>query len=154
MKSYEAIEKAVARKTVEHAKRLRKSTILVNKWMEPSTDFTDSGTLNPIDRIETIIETSLALGGTPEDAFAPIQYLAERFGLIVIPVPEATGQLEDVSQEMLKVCREFGHLTQETAKDLLDGKLSKKEAARIDKEAWELIRQVAAFIEEVNATAK
>lgn len=154
MKSYEAIQRSVAGKTVEHAKKLHKSTALLNKWMEPSTDFNDSGAYNPLDRIETIIETSLSLGSNPEDAVAPIQYLAERFHLIVIPTPKHSGKMEDVSNELLKTISEFGDLTREVSGAMKDGSIDKRDACRINKEAWELIRQVSTFIQKVNMVAK
>lgn len=153
MKSYEAIQKAIAGKTIEHAKRLHKSVPLLHKWMEPSTDFNDSGTYNPLDRIETIIETSLALATNPEDAVAPIQYLAERFNHIVIPVPKSTGKMEDVSRELLKAISEFGDLSKEASKSMRNGSISPTEAKRIEKEAWELIRQVSVFMQRVNIAA-
>lgn len=156
MKSYEAIQRAVAGKTIEHAKKLHKSVPLLHKWMEPSIDFNDSGTYNPLDRIETIIETSLSLGSHPIDAVAPIQYLAERFNHILIPIPtlNATDSNSDLSREMLKTCSEFGDLSKDAAQALLDGKLTRREAARIDKDAWELIRQVAIFVQKANMAAK
>jgi len=153
MKSYEAIQRAVAGKTIEHAKRLHKSVPLLHKWMEPSTDFDDSGSYNPLDRIETIIETSLSLGCHPDDAVAPIQYLAERFSLIVISVPKTNGKMEDLSKELLKTISEFGDLSKEASKSMRNGTISMSEAKRIEKEAWELIRQVSVFIQKVNLVA-
>lgn len=153
MKSYEAIQKAVAGKTMEHAKRLHKSMPLLHKWMEPSTDFDDSGAYNPLDRIETIIETSLSLGANPDDAVAPIQYLAERFNLIVISIPKTTGKMEELSKELLKTISEFGDLSKEASQSMKNGSVSLAEAKRIEKEAWELIRQVSVFIQKVNLIA-
>lgn len=154
MKSYEAIQKAVAGKTIEHAKKLHKSVPLLHKWMEPSIDFNDSGTYNPLDRIETIIETSLSLGSHPNDAVAPIQYLAERFNQILIPIPKAAGNTGDLSKEMLKTCSEFGDLAKDASRALLDGKVTRHEAARIENDAWELIRQVSIFVQKVNSAVK
>jgi hypothetical protein len=154
MKSYEAIQRAVAGKTIEHAKKLHKSAPLLNKWMEPSTDFNDSGTYNPLDRIETIIETSLALGEHPDNALAPIQYLAERFKQILIPVPKTTENMEELSLELLKTISDFGELSKEASESMKDGRISGREAKRIEKDAWELIRQVAVFVEKVNCMAR
>lgn len=150
MKSYEAIGRAVAGKTVEHAKKLHKSVPLLHKWMEPSTDFNDSGAYNPLDRIETIIESSLSLGTPPDDAAAPIQFLAERFNYILIPIPKTTDSLEVISQELLKTCSEFGDLSRVASRALIDKRLRGSEAAKIEKEAWDLIRQVAVFVQRVN----
>lgn len=154
MKSYEAIQKAVDGKTIEHAKALHKSTSLVHKWQEPSADYTDSGSHNPLDRIETIIRTSLSLGNQPDIAFAPIQYLAEQFNLALIPIVHVKYQHSDLRQELLKTVAEFGDLAKAASQAMKDSKLTKREAAYIQKEGWDLIRQAVAFVEKVKETAK
>jgi hypothetical protein len=155
MKSHEAMQRSIAGKTVEHAKKLHLSTPMINKWQEPSIDFNDSGAFNPLDRIETIIETSLSLGVSNEEATAPIQYLAERFGKIVINLPEIISKTEDLPHELLKTISEFGDLSRESATTMKAGGVIKPQAAkRIEKEAWELIRQVSVFLQKVNAASK
>jgi hypothetical protein len=148
MKSFEAIQKAIKGKTVDFAKRLGLSTSLIGKWQEPSTDYTDSGAYNPLDRIEMIIEKSLEMGNPREDAFAPIHYLAEKFHLITIPIPAAHAQTNtEASEELLKTITEFGHLAEEASIALADGKISAREYLKMEKEGWELIRQVAIFMQ-------
>lgn len=149
MKSFEALELAVGKKTAEFAKRLRLSTSLIHKWTEPSTDYTDSGALNPLDRVEHIIESALSLGNNAEDAYAPIQYLTERFGLILLKLPQICDNTEAVSKELLQTVKEFGELAGAAGKALQDGKINQREASRIEKEAWDLIRQTAAFIQKI-----
>jgi hypothetical protein len=147
MKSYEAIQKAISGNTVEHAKRLHRSTALINKWQEPTIDFEDSGSFNPLDRIETIIETSLALGTDTKKALAPIQFLAERFNQILIPVPDTNNvDMETVVKELMKTIEEFGHLSKEAAEALKDNKISPREVKKIEKEVWDLIRQASIFL--------
>ena len=153
MRSHEALQRAIHGRTVEHARKLGLSTVLISKWQEPHTDFTDSGAYNPLDRIETVIETSLSLGNPQADAFAPIQYLSERFGLIMIAVPKASAGKEEVSKELLQTVKEFGELASVSSEALQDGKISSREIAHIEKEAWELIRQTAAFIQKVKESS-
>jgi len=154
VKSYEALNRAISRQTVEHARRLHVSTSLVHKWQEPSTDFTDSGAYNPLDRIETIIETALSLGVKTEEAFAPIHYLAERFGQIVIPIPKSENTAAEASKELLKTIQEFGEMAAEASKALRDGKITWQEYDRINREAWELIRQVAVFLRVIESSVR
>lgn len=154
MKSFEALEIAVNKKTAEFAKRLRLSTSLVHKWTEPSTDFTDSGALNPLDRVEHIIETSLALGNLHSDAYAPLQYLTERFGLIILNLPKSDHSPETIQKELLETISDFGELAEESGRALQDGRLNAREALKIEKEAWELIRQTAAFMQIVKESCK
>lgn len=154
MRSYEAIQKAISGKTVEFARKLGLSTSLVTKWQEPHTDFTDSGAYNPLDRVETVIETSLSLGNNTDDAYAPIQYLTERFGLILLKLPKSCHDTEAVSKELLQTIKEFGEMAEAAGRALQDGKINPREAGRIEKEAWDLIRQTASFIQKIKECNK
>lgn len=150
MKSHEAIQRAINGKTVEHAKALGISLSSVTKWQEPHLDYTDSGSYNPLDRIESIIEKSLSLGNSPERAYAPIQYLTERFGLIMLYLPKTCKGNIEISRELLRTIKEFGDLAEASSEALNnDGKISKREAEKINKEAWELIRQTALFMQAI-----
>lgn len=152
MRSHEALQKAIAGKTVEHAKRLGLCTSSVSKWQEPHTDFTDSGSYNPLDRIETIIETARSQGNA--DAAAPIHYLAHKFGMIIIPIPQMTGSGDDLTRELLQTVKEFGDLAQVASKHLSDGRITRKEAQEIDREAWELIQQVTVFLKKTQESVR
>jgi hypothetical protein len=154
MKSHEALNKAIGRQTVEHAKRLHLSTSMVHKWQEPAVDYTDSGAFNPLDRLETIIETALSLGIPLEDAYSPLHYLAQKFDHIAVPIPVGRPDIKGVSDELLKAVTEFGELAREASTALQDHKITRLEFSRIDKEAWELIRQVALFLSRVREITK
>ena len=154
MKSYDAIESAVNRKTTEHAKALHLSASSVHKWTEPSADYTDSGSLNPLDRIETIIQTALNLGISTEDAHMPLQYLEERFNRIYIPTPEHNPCAKSLSKELLKTIKKFSDLAQVSSRALEDDDIRKREAADIEREGWELVRQTVGFIYAAKRAAK
>lgn len=146
MKSYEAIQRAIAGKTVEQAKALHKSTPLLNKWQEPSTNYEDSGAYNPLDRIETIISTALALGISFNDASAPVRYLEERFGIVGIRVTAPLAGRNEICQELMNTISEFSRLTDTAARALKDEKITKREYEQIHNKGWDLIRQVTAFM--------
>lgn len=152
MKTYEALQKAIAGRTADHARRLSLSTIMVNKWQEPHTDWSDSGAYNPLDRIEAIIETAISQGN--KDALAPLQYLAEKFGIVMIPMPKQKGCLSELQHELMQSVKEFGDLAQAAGLSLADGKISRKEAELIQREAWDLIRQVAVFDRKAQEASK
>lgn len=153
MQTHEAIQAAINGKTVDHARKLGLSLSMLSKWQEPSIDYTDSGAHNPLDRIETIIETSLALCNGPERALAPIHYLAERFNLIIIQAPPPGKELSELHQELAKLTREFGDVLSVSGAAFSDGDVSKKEARRIDKEGHELLRAVMSFLAKVKESA-
>lgn len=149
MKSYEAIARAVNGLAVEFAKRLRLSTSLIYKWMQPCIDYSDSGALNPLDRLETLIETALRLNARREDALAPLQYLNEHFGLIAFPRPQSQQTITEISQELLKTISEFGELSKISSEALEDRVLTNDEVQKINVEGWRLLRQTAAFLQSV-----
>jgi hypothetical protein len=145
VKSYEALRKAIAGKTLEHAKRLHLSTALVNKWQEPSTDFEDSGAFNPLDRIEVIVQTALDLAIDRDKALIPIYYLNKRFGLEA-SLEETCDDVGDLSLSLAEVLKEVGHLTTVASEALSEGEISAKAAKSIEEEGGHLIRRVSAFI--------
>jgi len=145
MESYEALRKAIAGHAIKVAKRIGRSVSLVHKWCEPSTDFTDSGAINDLDRIEMIIETSLKEGVVPRDAFAPIHYLAQQFdGLFLPPVPK-TIHTHGISQQLLRTIKESSETFAAAAKALEDDNLTPSERREIVKEAYEAMAEFAAF---------
>lgn len=152
MRSYDALHLAIGGHTFDHAKALRLSMSMVGKWQEPANDFTDSGAYNPLDRIETIVQTALTLGKVShEEALAPIQYLNERFNIIGIQMPTCPEDINTVQKALLKTAKEFGDLMSTSAQCLEDGSLKRKERERISKEGWELIRQAAIYLKSIEA---
>jgi len=154
MHSHEAIQTSINGKTIEQTKALRLSSSTVHKWQEPSTDFTDSGSLNPLDRIETIIQTALNLGTSLDKALAPVQYLAERFGLVVLSFPHEKPSVHTCEKQLLHVIEEFGDLARESSRALNNGPMDRRDAEKIKKEGWEAIRQIALFVMMAEKAAK
>lgn len=145
MESYEAIRRAVAGDAVAVAKRIGKSSSLVHKWCEPHSDFTDSGTRNPLDRIEIVIEAALRAGRAPRDAFAPIFFLAESFGGLFLPPVPRTIETSDYSKQLCKSIKEAGEAFSEVAKALEDDNLSPNERRAMLREIYEAIAELSAL---------
>lgn len=151
MQSYEALQRAIAGKTIEHAKRQRKSTSLINKWQEPATDFTDSGTTNPIDRVETTIETALSLGIQREDALAPIDYLEHRFGRVGIDLPAPDVCNGELTQDLIRMIGRFGDLTKKSAQHLADHRITRAEWVEQEECGMVLVRQIVGYLQHVKS---
>lgn len=145
MKSYEAMHNAIAGKTISHAKNLGLATITLNKWQEPSSDFSDPGIYNPLDRIESICRHSLELGTNRQDALAPVYWLNHRFGLVCFDLPDITRG-GAVAAELIKTIKEFSDLTQATSDALGHSRIDKQHAAHIIKEGEEALRAIGALI--------
>ncbi len=112
MKSYDALKKAIKGDAVDHAKTMGLHVRTLYKWMEPTVDFSDSGALNPLDRIETIISTATQLGQPIENAHAPIFFLAARFGGVYLPALPANDSLKDLQQHVCHAIKDFGDMVQ------------------------------------------
>lgn len=153
MHSHEALHEAIDRDAVEFAKALGLSTVMVNKWQEPTADWSDSGAFNPLDRTEGIIRIALQRGRPPDKAFSPIYYLSERFGLVTIPVPKCEC-LKDLSDELMEAIKEFGHLAAAASEAMSDGWISRDEARRIEAEGNDLLRHVSAFIQKAKESVR
>lgn len=153
MQSHKSIQEAIAGETVEHAKALHLSTALVNKWQEPSTDFTDSGALNPLDRLKTIIHTALRLGKS-KDPYAPLHDLAADCNHVAFPIPRPNGDLGALTSELLDAVREFGKLSEEASKSMVSGDISQREFERIEKRGNSLCREVMEFVAAAKEAAK
>lgn len=140
-KSYEAIEETVRRDTVDVALALNQSESLVRKWKErPATDedFQQSGTRNPLDRLETIITTIEKKD--PARAFTPIHWLCARFGFLPpVKMPAFECSNEDLLRAVLKWHEEFGQTCEAISATIKDGRVSPAEYKRCTKEARESI---------------
>lgn len=147
MNTFDAIQRAIAGKTVAHSKALHLSVSSVNKWQEPSKDFDDSGSYNPLDRIETIIETSLKLDTPREDALAPIQYLAASFNCLLIPLPNENPSLKNMHYELAALVKEFGHLMEKSADAMADGRITADELRAVEHEAQHLQYRLGLFLQ-------
>ncbi len=110
MKSHEAMKKAIQGDALEHAKALRLNVRSVYRFCEPATDFSDSGALNPLDRLETIIDKATALGHAAEDAQAPIVYLAQRFNGTYLPGLANNKSFPALTSQVCKTVARFGDM--------------------------------------------
>lgn len=146
MESHEALRMAVGGHAVAIAKRLGRSSSLVHKWCEPSTDFTDSGALNPLDRIEIIVEAALREKQPTRDAFAPLFYLACRFGGMFLPPVPRTIETCEYSKRLCRAVKEAGEAFATAAEALEDDDLSPNERKKIAREVYEAIAELSEFV--------
>lgn len=145
METYLSLKKCINGDTVGTAKELGLSTITVNKWQEPHTDFTDSGSYNPLDRINTIIHRSVRKKNPPELAYAPLYALAMEHGFVCIALPRVADH-DKVNVELIKSIKEFADLAGETSEALQDGRISPDDARKIETEGNEALRAITTLL--------
>lgn len=73
MESCQAMRMLIGSDVVTMAKRLHRSTSLIHTWAEPHTDYEQSGAMNPLDRLEIMIEFARGAGRTDDEALAAEQ---------------------------------------------------------------------------------
>lgn len=149
MRSHEAIQAAISGRTSDHAKALHLSFSSVTKWQEPCGDWSDSGSYNPVDRIETIIQTAQGLQN-PE-ALAPLHYLCERFGVLAVPIPK--HDCTNLTMDMIGAVKEFGDVAQEVTRAISDNEVSQDEARRIRREGMHAVRAILSLIHNAERAA-
>ena len=84
----------------------------------------------------------------------PLHAKAAEHGCILIEAPPLESLPDALSMAMLDVVGQFGDLARESAEDIRDGKISRRELHDIERTAYGAIAAIAAFVElcrEVNA---
>ncbi|MDH4319913.1 MAG: hypothetical protein OEV73_00290 [Desulfobulbaceae bacterium] len=85
--------------------------------------------------------------------FAALYHICHAVDHIALPLPTAPKCLEALNKELLKTIKEFSDLTQAASQRLADGHASHKDAAAIEKEGMDLVRQTMAYIHSVRCAA-
>lgn len=143
MKSHDAIRRCVNGHHEDIAKATGRSINLIYRWTLPTSDYTDSGAYNDLDRIESMIDKSLNLGTPAADALAPVYYLAQLFGGFFMPPVPRSYELKDISKQLCSAMKEAGELFAAAAAALDDDDLSNDEKKQIVKEAHDVMAEVA-----------
>jgi len=152
--AHEAIKQAVDGHYEEIAKAVGRSANLVYRWTLPSTDFSDSGAYSDLDRLEALIEKSLALGTPPAKSFSPIYRMAHRFGGYFIPPAPKAFAHKDLARQLTRTMKEVGEALAVTAAALEDDELSPNERRRILKEAQDGMHELAHLVSMVERGAE
>lgn len=159
MKSYEAIARVCGGVIQDVAKRLRVSTRRIYQFMEAPTDFDDptaatgSGTINPLDHIDDMIDVAEKADKPVADKFAPIFFLAQGRG-VFLPLPANRCDLREVAVRANRAMKEVGDLFAEFGEGMQDGRISPIEARRIAKEGHEAIAAITEAIAAAEVAAK
>ena len=151
MESFESLRMAIGVHAVRVAKALGLSSSLVHKWCEPHFDFSDSGALNPLDRIETVISTALREGQAQRDALSPLFYLASRFDCIVLPPVPRVIDTRDYSRQLCEAMKEAGQAFATAAEALEDDNISTNERRKITRDAYKAIEALSKLVRMVES---
>lgn len=149
MKHYQSLKKAIGTMAAAFAERLVLHRSTVYKWTEPYEDETDSGSRNPVATLEQIIETSIVLGKSRDEYFAPLHYLDMRFGRVCVDVVPTDRPLPELATELCKTIKEFGDMVQAASTSFMDNDFTKQEQADTLQQCDEALRQAATFTQAV-----
>ena len=110
------------------------SLSLIYKWSEPADDVTSSGSANPLDRIERLLQS------TGDRRL--VQWICERAGGFFITNPKTTHpHPEFLIPATNEIVQEFADLLSVIAAAAADNQISQKEAQRI-RARWEELKSV------------
>lgn len=110
------------------------SLSLIYKWSEPADDVTSSGSANPLDRIEQLLQST--------NDRRIVQWICERAGGFFITNPKTTNpHPEFLIPATNKIVQEFADLLSVIAAAAADNQISAKESERI-RARWEELKCV------------
>lgn len=151
MDAHDAIRQAVNGRYEEVAKAIGRSANLVHRWTLPVTDFSESGAYSDLDRLEALMEKSLALGTPVSKALAPIYRLAQRFGGYFIPPAPMVCETRDIARQLTLTMRKVGELLAATAEAIEDDKITPAERRELLLRSHEGLHELSQLVSLVEA---
>ena len=151
MDAHDAIKQAVDGHYEEIAKAIGRSANLVHRWTLPVTDFSESGAYSDLDRLEALMEKSLALGTPVSKALAPIYRLSSRFGGHFIPPAPVVCESWDIARQLTLTMRKVGDLLASTAEALEDDKITPNERRDLLQKYHEGLHELSQLVSLVEA---
>jgi len=146
MDSWEAIKKCVGPLSELFAKPLRLCKSSIDRWMRPTDDYTSTGSLNPVDRVEELIHTSLKLQKDyPKlQPFAPLEYLEHQFKRVAIELPtiDECDEPKELISKTLPALKEAGEFISVLTASIESGDIDRDELKQINKDGWEAIEAI------------
>jgi len=134
MQSYELLREVFEKKTAKQvAADLGLSLSMVYKWAEPPNHAAGSGTGNPLDRIQALLQST--------GDHRLVQWICQRAGGFFILNPKNTPHPHYLIPATNQIVQEFADLLAVIANATADDRITKAEAAQI-RARWEELKTV------------
>ena len=115
------------------------STSMIYKWAEPADKITGSGTTNPLDRIEALLQST--------GDHRLVQWICQRAGGFFILNPKNTPHPHFLIPATNEIVQEFADLLQVVAGAAADNQITPAEAKQI-RARWEILKSATeGFVE-------
>ena len=137
MKSFEVLSLCIGHDSEVMADVLNYKAITLRRWKQ---DPLQSGSQNPLDVLEGLINTALELGRQKSEALAPINYLVRRFTPSALPCFDTS-----IHSAFADLMLELSHLTTEYSAAIRDGKVVPEERRRLQRESAHLRERLDEF---------
>lgn len=147
MEAYEAMQRMSSGIVSQIAKAVNRSPNLVARWCLPSDDYSDSGALSDLDRLERAMSASLLAGKKNRDALAPLFYLNQRFGLRGLPPVTVEHDIESLTRQTALTMKEVSEAIAKSAEVMADGDISPNDRREALKEIYEGIESMMGLAE-------
>ena len=152
--TWKALNELFDGNVIEYARDLGLSTKTLYRWQEPTTDFTDSGAYNPLDRLITMSATALRLGKSRKHALTLLRCHADNLHQATVDIQPTMRSPKEIMAELSSLIKEFSTVTAATSTALSDGRISRLDSYNIQRASWELIHAVVGFSKVVHASVK
>lgn len=88
------------------------------------------------------------------ESFLPLDHIEASVGRVAIVLPDGAGGLSELAGRVCATVREFGDLARVAGESLRDGKVTRREAESMEREGYEVVREIMALIEAVKGAGK
>ena len=85
--------------------------------------------------------------------FAAVDYIEQSLGRTAFPLPKKSGDLKQIQAELLDTVNRFGRLVQDTTEALEDRRITRDEAAQLERDVHELVSAAVHFAKVVEESA-
>ncbi len=83
-----------------------------------------------------------------------LDYLEAAVGRVAIALPSGTAGTRELALQTCRVVKEFGETASAAGAAIADGKVTRREAEVVEREALEAVREIMALVEAVKAAVK
>lgn len=140
--SHEAMRAVIGRDTALVAKTVGLSQSTIQHWC------VDCGSMkNPLERILEVCRIAKARG--KKDYSAPVRFLADSLGFMLVPAPEMRSEAKTISKSFLNTMKEVSEFTAAASAGLEDGKITSEERTIILAEGREAVQKTMVFLRRV-----
>lgn len=88
------------------------------------------------------------------ESFVVLDFLEASVGRVAIALPAGTAGTRELALQVCRVVKEFGDTARAAGDAIADGRVTRREAEAVEREALETVREIMALVEQVKEAVK